>query len=780
MPRAWGLLFMRSSLLRLLPTFLVGADRYAALYHSWRALHLSIPGLRDVPMEPCQRVHMRRNVRALMPLFQRPGDVRALSESQAFFVLMAIGLLPVDVIMGVMLVPEMACSGCGQVHAEFEMPRRMETAVNPAFEFVFDAQTHMPRLADTAPFRARYRCMRCNHLHCALDPLANHFQARLPPAATTRVPTNSARRASSSGAAPRSSTATAAAAAAPRRVQQRDSYSTPSKLLRWFLAIGNRSNCAQRGRESGLSDDTERQLMQRMQLAFFVRRQLEMQQGVPLRNIVIDELYVGAPKYKTGRPQRTSSSWVVTLTETVGHCGRALRTWAFPVRDRTSDTLLGIMKPFLLPNAGTTVVSDAWQGYKLVGLYASHFSVNHKQAFVVDNAHTNTAESINALQRRMAAHFFGGFGSNALDLQLRLAFNSEFLGTTTLDARLLTIVDAIGGDNLRLMNTAHIRLLGGGNRDLLPRSDVMAVPTANSGQLVTDGTDAAFLPPGTTIRPEDVLMIDASMPVRGVHAFVTARMRSAVRQGRSFVVFGPQTQLALVRVLAFVEYRRSRNRLSDAAPDPNDPMLDPALGALQAALRLGATPGADAGSAGAANVLLPIVVVGVDVVGQGLSEFVQRERFEASVSAARNRVAQLQGLQQLTDRERARLQLAQSQLAAIDAAVDRAVDDLLAEDPAFAGAERYGPAAAATLRRAMQQELRDAIFRSLSTGELSDEDAVDVAAEQRHAQGELRRLLGQPVDVLDVDDDDEEDVISTTINATQKLKQSGTVGGWEN
>ena len=69
-------------------------------------------------------------------------------------------------------------------------------------------------------------------------------------------------------------------------------------------------------------------------------------------------------------------------------------TFLVPVPDRTSDTLMAIIRDWIEP--GTTVISDSWASYRNLDQQGyTHRTVNHSIHFVdpTTGAHTNTIES---------------------------------------------------------------------------------------------------------------------------------------------------------------------------------------------------------------------------------------------------------------------------------------------------------------------------------------------------------------------------------------------------
>jgi len=70
------------------------------------------------------------------------------------------------------------------------------------------------------------------------------------------------------------------------------------------------------------------------------------------------------------------------------------RTFLVAVHDRSAETLIVLIKQWILP--GTTTISDCWAGYSSLREEGyTHFIVNHSIEFVDDmtGAHTNTIES---------------------------------------------------------------------------------------------------------------------------------------------------------------------------------------------------------------------------------------------------------------------------------------------------------------------------------------------------------------------------------------------------
>jgi len=103
--------------------------------------------------------------------------------------------------------------------------------------------------------------------------------------------------------------------------------------------------------------------------------------------VEIDESKFGKRKYHRGHSVK--GQWVF------GGVERATgRTFLVAVHDRSAETLIGLIKQWILP--GTTIISDCWAAYNsLREERYIHFTVNHSITFVdqTTGAHTNTIES---------------------------------------------------------------------------------------------------------------------------------------------------------------------------------------------------------------------------------------------------------------------------------------------------------------------------------------------------------------------------------------------------
>lgn len=90
--------------------------------------------------------------------------------------------------------------------------------------------------------------------------------------------------------------------------------------------------------------------------------------------VEIDEAKIGKRKYNRGR--LITGKWIFGAFER--DTGKA---FIVPVDDRTRETLLNIIKKWILP--GTTIMSDMWRAYDCLNHEGfTHLTVNHSMNFV--------------------------------------------------------------------------------------------------------------------------------------------------------------------------------------------------------------------------------------------------------------------------------------------------------------------------------------------------------------------------------------------------------------
>jgi transposase-like protein len=110
--------------------------------------------------------------------------------------------------------------------------------------------------------------------------------------------------------------------------------------------------------------------------------------GGPNKTVEIDESKFGGRKYHRGHPVK--GQWVFGGVERESGA-----TFLVPVKDRTADTLMAVLRDWVEP--GTRVISDGWSAYKDLGSMGfTPQTVNHSIHFVDPNTgtHTNTIKGM--------------------------------------------------------------------------------------------------------------------------------------------------------------------------------------------------------------------------------------------------------------------------------------------------------------------------------------------------------------------------------------------------
>lgn len=131
--------------------------------------------------------------------------------------------------------------------------------------------------------------------------------------------------------------------------------------------------------------------------------------GGPGKVVEIDEAKLGKRKYNRGR--LLTGQWVIGGIE---RGQDQTKVFLQSVPDRTSETLIGVIKRFVLP--GTTIMTDCWKGYdQLRNEDFQHFTVNHSLNFVdpTTGAHTQNIERLWVEVRKRVPK--GGFRAEYLD-----------------------------------------------------------------------------------------------------------------------------------------------------------------------------------------------------------------------------------------------------------------------------------------------------------------------------------------------------------------------------
>ena len=109
--------------------------------------------------------------------------------------------------------------------------------------------------------------------------------------------------------------------------------------------------------------------------------------GGPGKIVEIDESKFGKRKYHRGH--HVEGQWVFG-----GYERGTGRTFMVPVEDRSAETLLPIIKDWIMPE--TTIYSDCWAAYNCLQSEGyQHFTVNHTLHFKdpLSDTHINAIES---------------------------------------------------------------------------------------------------------------------------------------------------------------------------------------------------------------------------------------------------------------------------------------------------------------------------------------------------------------------------------------------------
>ena len=130
--------------------------------------------------------------------------------------------------------------------------------------------------------------------------------------------------------------------------------------------------------------------------------------GGPGKIVEIDESKFGKRKYHKGH--HVEGQWVFG-----GYERGTGRTFVVPVEDRSAETLLPIIKDWIMPE--TTIYSDCWAAYNCLQSEGyKHFTVNHTLHFKdpLSDTHINAIESswraaktITTGSSRRKAHILG-------------------------------------------------------------------------------------------------------------------------------------------------------------------------------------------------------------------------------------------------------------------------------------------------------------------------------------------------------------------------------------
>ena len=458
-----------------------------------------------------------------------------------------------------------------------------------------------------------------------------------------------------------------------------------------------------------------------------------------------DEFYVTGAKYGKGHDARTTSMWVMTCTRTVAPGAGPIECCAFPVPDRKSETCTALIGAFVRADGSSVVYTDSWRGYSQLHLVCRHGAVNHQRAYRSrTGVNTNAAEATNGALRAIIGRLFNGFGADLFDLQVRLAVGCAFFKQRTALLRFRALSAGVFGDNLRFLSPASLRCLGKSNPRLLPLRAAEPQFSIDERLVVeTDGSALPFLPPGALLRP-DLLISCADATTKSVFALVRKSLTDAAAEGRNYVGFFVPHADIRTRIIAYTRYRIEQRRLAAAkaiVPDRADVMNNEQLNSIAVGLRIGPARVPSEPRVPAANVLLPVIIVGINDVGRDIGQHEARARFEASFTACANEV---QRVEQERDGGRNLTALEQRKLA-IDKLHLAAARRTLQETALGVAEEHYGVA-----WNAMTEADRREILRSMSEAMLMTVSVLDAAGQTESAemQRDQSETAGQSLDAV--------------------------------
>ncbi|KFD46003.1 hypothetical protein M514_13120 [Trichuris suis] len=120
--------------------------------------------------------------------------------------------------------------------------------------------------------------------------------------------------------------------------------------------------------------------------------------GGPGQTVEIDETLFSRKKYNRGRAYQQVQQWLFG-----GICRETRQCFIVPVQDRSSDTLIPLIKEHV--RAESTIISDDWRAYRRLPQEGyPHLRVNHSVSFVNKSnreIHTQNVESMwSQLKRR--------------------------------------------------------------------------------------------------------------------------------------------------------------------------------------------------------------------------------------------------------------------------------------------------------------------------------------------------------------------------------------------
>ncbi|HXX76205.1 MAG TPA: IS1595 family transposase [Nitrospiraceae bacterium] len=178
---------------------------------------------------------------------------------------------------------------------------------------------------------------------------------------------------------------------------------SPIPLEKWFCALWLLVNA-----KNGISSyEVARALGVTQKTAWFMmhRLRLALQKGSLDRKLMgdveVDETYIGGEARNMHRDKQIKmkrQEGFLRKAVVVGMLERKGEVRAEVINRATSDWLKSMIKKHIVP--GSNLYSDQWRGYLNAGKEYAHKVINHAEAYVQGNIHTNSIESFWSLLKR--------------------------------------------------------------------------------------------------------------------------------------------------------------------------------------------------------------------------------------------------------------------------------------------------------------------------------------------------------------------------------------------
>jgi len=180
-------------------------------------------------------------------------------------------------------------------------------------------------------------------------------------------------------------------------------HGTRLPLQKWFLAVSILVNAKKSVSSHQLARDLDLPIKTAYSLSQRIRKAMLGTQMPILRGIVeMDETYIGGKPRRKGVSKRGRGTNKMPVLGAVERGGKVV---ARPLTNAKTNAYQ--LRSFMLEAVKidkTHLISDDYRGYKQMGKFvAKHSTINHQEAYVVGDIHTNTIEGFWATVKR--AHY---------------------------------------------------------------------------------------------------------------------------------------------------------------------------------------------------------------------------------------------------------------------------------------------------------------------------------------------------------------------------------------